>query len=236
MQNRHLALVTGGNRGIGLETAKALARNGLAILIGSRNLDDGLEAVRQLEGDGHGAVELDVTNSDQVQRAVAEADSRGGLDVLVNNAAIYLTPPAGKGDRTALTTELAVAHRTFEVNVWAPLRLCQLVMPGMVERGYGRVVNVSSGYGAYAAQDGGGPSAYRLSKLALNGLTRQLAAEAGSGVLVNAVDPGWVQTRMGGSGASRAPETAGAEIAWAAMLPDGGPSGQFFFAREPRAW
>lgn len=156
--------------------------------------------------------------------------------MLVNNAALYRTPPAGEGDRSALATDLDVVRRTFEVNVWAPLRLCQAVMPGMAARGYGRIVNVSSGYGTYAAQDGGGPSAYRLSKLALNGLTRQLAVEAGRGVLVNAVDPGWVRTRMGGSGASRAPEIAGEEVAWAAMLPDGGPTGQFFYAKEPRAW
>ena len=234
--SRPLALITGGNRGIGLETARVLAANGRRVLIGSRRIDDGEAAVRQLEGEGHGAIALDVTEEPSVRAAIDHADTLGGIDELVNNAGLFLTPPAGEGDEAALATDLDIVRRTFEVNLLGPMRLCQLVMPGMAERGYGRVVNVSSGYGAYAAQDGGGPSAYRLSKLALNGLTRQLAGEAGPNVLVNAVDPGWVRTRMGGQGASRAPETAGAEIAWAAMLPEGGPTGQFFYAKAPRAW
>jgi NAD(P)-dependent dehydrogenase (short-subunit alcohol dehydrogenase family) len=107
----------------------------------------------------------------------------------------------------------------------------------MVERRFGRIVNVSSGYGASAHMDEGGVLAYKLSKLGLNGLTRILAAELrGNGILVNAVDPGWARTRMGGRAARRTPRQAADTALYLATLPSRGPSGRFFRDRRPISW
>lgn len=236
MNDSPLALVTGGNRGIGLATAHALAQAGMRVLIGSRDLEDGQRAAADLPGQGHSAVRLDVTERASIAAAVERADELGGLGVLVNNAGVYLMPPSGEGDGPVLETDEAIYRRTFEVNLFGPLGLSQAVLPGMIARGWGRIVNVSSGYGTMAAQDGSGPSAYRLSKLALNGLTRQLAAEAGPSVRVNAVDPGWVKTRMGSERANRDPADSGAEVAALALLPDDGPTGGFFYQGERTGW
>ena len=155
----------------------------------------------------------------------------GGADVLVNNAAVY--PDEGRG---VLVVESAVYHSTIDTNLFGPLMLCQEIVPSMLERGYGRVVNVSSGAGQISSMVDDTPS-YRLSKLALNGLTLMLAnAVRGSNVLVNAVCPGWVRTEMGGPAAPRSIEQGADSIVWLATLPDGGRSGGFFRDRELISW
>ena len=128
-------------------------------------------------------------------------------------------------------------QRVLEVNLIAPIRLCQLVAPGMLSRGYGRIVNVSSGLGAITDMGGGYPS-YRMSKLALNGFTRILAAELGqkNNVKVNSLDPGWVRTDMGGADATRDPSEPAREIADLVSISGDGPSGGFFRQGEPREW
>jgi len=127
-------------------------------------------------------------------------------------------------------------RRTFEANVFGALAVCQAFVPGMVARRYGRVVNVSSGAGQLSSMGTYAP-AYSISKAALNALTIQLAAAVkGSGVLVNCVNPGWVRTRMGGAAAPRSIEQGADTIAWAATLPDDGPTGRFLSDRRPIAW
>jgi NAD(P)-dependent dehydrogenase (short-subunit alcohol dehydrogenase family) len=177
------------------------------------------------------AVELDVTDDQGVGAAIAGIESGpGSLDVVVNNAGIF-GEPTGAADY-----DLERAHEVLETNVFGPWRVVQAALPLLRQSSSPRIVNVSSGAGQLEEM-GGGRSAYRLSKAALNALTRTLAAdEAGSGLLVNSVCPGWVRTDMGGENAPRSVEEGADTAVWLATLPDGGPSSGFFRNREPIAW
>lgn len=228
MALKRVALVTGGNRGIGLEVCRQLALQGYRVLMGARNLDQGKRSAALVEGDVT-AVELDVTSEEQIKRLAQEISTP---HVLVNNAGIFLDD-----DRTPLAqASLETLRRTFEVNTLSAFRLCQAFVPGMVQAGYGRVVNVSSGMGQLSEMNGGYP-AYRISKTALNAVTRIFADETqGSGVTVNSVCPGWVRTDMGGPGAELPVEEGADTIVWLATHPEGGPSGGFFRQREAIDW
>ena len=148
--------------------------------------------------------------------------------MLVNNAGVYTA-----GD--ALGVDLGEAERTLRINAIAPWALVRAVLPGMNARGYGRVVNVSSGWGSFAEGLGGG-GAYAVAKAALNALTVRAAAQAPAGVKINAMCPGWVRTRMGGPGATRSPEEAADTALWLATLPADGPTGGFFRDRRAIPW
>jgi NAD(P)-dependent dehydrogenase (short-subunit alcohol dehydrogenase family) len=140
-----------------------------------------------------------------------------------------------EGDADPLE-ELEIVRDSMQTNVYGPLLLSRLAVPIMKSRRYGRIVNLSSGMGSLAEM-GAGYIAYRLSKAGINVLTRVIAAEAeGMGILVNSVDPGWVQTAMGGRGASRTVEKGAETVVWLATLPDSGPTGTFFRDRKPIAW
>jgi NAD(P)-dependent dehydrogenase (short-subunit alcohol dehydrogenase family) len=177
------------------------------------------------------ALQLDVTDDDSVGAAVAGIESGPGrLDVLVNNAGVY-GDPTGAADY-----DLATAREVFETNVFGPWRLIQAALPLLRESASPRIVNVSSGAGQLDEM-GGGRTAYRLSKTALNALTRTLAAdEAETGLLVNSVCPGWVRTDMGGPSAPRSVEEGADTAVWLATLPDDGPTGGFFRDRNPIPW
>lgn len=227
-----VALVTGGNRGLGLEVCRQLRARGLRVLLGSRDLARGRAAATLLGGESATlrVVPLDVAGADlerQAERALAEL---GRMDVLVNNAAIHYDTW-----QTASTADMTTVREAFETNLFGAWRLARHLAGAMKSRGYGRIVNVSSGAGSLASMDGGTP-AYSVSKAALNALTRCLAGELrGTGVLVNSVCPGWVATDMGGAGGRPIPE--GAEgIVWAATLPEGGPTGGFFRDRVEVPW
>jgi NAD(P)-dependent dehydrogenase (short-subunit alcohol dehydrogenase family) len=139
-------------------------------------------------------------------------------------------------DGDVLTAPVDEFRESMETNVYGPLLLCQALMPGMRRRRYGRVVNVSSGAGQISSMSDYAPP-YSLSKAALNALTRQLAqAGRDRNVLVNAVDPGWVRTDMGGRSAPRSVEQGADTIVWCATLPDRGPTGGFFHDRREMAW
>jgi NAD(P)-dependent dehydrogenase (short-subunit alcohol dehydrogenase family) len=229
-----VAIVTGGNRGIGLETCRQLAAAGQHVVLGSRDAAAGEQAARSLGGSGANveAHPLDVADDESV-RAFADHVERtlGGADVLVNNAGLLLDE-----DGDVLDVEVEHFRQCMETNVYGALRLAQAVMPGMIARGFGRIVNVSSGAGQLSTMNGYAPP-YSLSKAALNALTRLLAFAGGeSDVLVNAVDPGWVRTDMGGRSAPRSVAEGASTIVWCATLPAGAPTGRFFHDRKEIAW
>ena len=230
-----IALVTGGNRGIGYAICRRLAQHDMAVVLTARDASKGKAAVKTLQAAGL-QVEfhrLDVTSCRSIRACVAAVAERlGRIDVLVNNAGIMVDP---RGSRF-LDSKLDTYRDTLETNLFGPLQLTQAVIPLMKAHRYGRIVNLSSGLGQLSEMGAGTP-AYRISKAALNALTRILAAEfRESNVLVNSMCPGWVRTSMGGESAPRTPEEAAETAAWLATLPDDGPSGGFFRDRKPIAW
>jgi NAD(P)-dependent dehydrogenase (short-subunit alcohol dehydrogenase family) len=213
---------------------RQLARQGLRVVLTGRNARRAETAAAELREEGLDVIHavMDVADIRSVKACADDvADRVGGVDVLVNNAAILIA----ENDDLLDTPEDAFVQ-TFETNVWGVLAACQSFVPAMVARRYGRVVNVSSAAGQLSAMRSYAP-AYSISKAALNALTVQLAASvAGTGVLVNSVDPGWVRTDMGGSSAPRSVEQGADSIVWAATLPPGGPTGRFFSERRPIDW
>ncbi|RUT97676.1 SDR family oxidoreductase [Mesorhizobium sp. USDA-HM6] len=230
IHSNKVALVTGGNRGIGLETGRQLAALGFTVLLGVRDLAKGEAAARRLDGDVH-VIALDVGSEDAAAHATAEVERRfGRLDVLVNNAAIHYDP-SGR----ALRPDWTVIREAFETNVFGAWRVAVAFAPLLGASGHGRLVNVSSEGGSLASMGAGAP-AYSTSKATLNALTRILAAELRSaGVLVNSICPGWVATDMGGPGGRPVAQGA-AGIVWAATLPDDGPTGGFFRDGKKLPW
>jgi len=227
-------LVTGGNRGIGLETCRQLAARGLNVILASRDPDRGAAAVEALAQEGLTLIQhtLDVTRPEEIEAALEFVQSTcGRLEVLVNNAGIYLDQQA-----SLLDLDLADVRLTMETNFYGPLRLCRAFAPLMRRQQYGRIVNVSSGYGALSEMGAGAP-AYSISKAALNALTCILADELrGGDIKVNAACPGWVHTQMGGPEAPRTPAEGADTIVWLATLPARGPSGGFFRDRRRIPW
>ena len=225
MSELRTALVTGANRGIGLAVGRQLLDRGLRVLIGARDLDKGRAAARTLGGDVT-AVELDVADPAAIERC---ARAVGPIDVLVNNAGVHYDT-----FQDALNADFRIVHEAFATNLFGAWHCARAWAPGMRDRGFGRIVNVSSESGSLHGMGRGTP-AYATSKAALNALTRVLAGElAGTGVLVNAVCPGWTATDMGGGGR---PIDDGAQgVVWAALLPENGPTGGFFRDGEPLPW
>jgi NAD(P)-dependent dehydrogenase (short-subunit alcohol dehydrogenase family) len=215
---RH-ALVTGGNRGIGRAVAAGLIERGLRVTLAAR--DGGEAAAREL---GCEAVAMDLADDGSLVRGVARL---GEVDVLVNNAGVLWDE--------GLWDDPCHFDASFAVMVRAPYLLMRGLLPAMGARGYGRVVNVSSGWGSFAEGIGGG-GAYGPAKAALNALTVRAAAQAPRGVKVNAMCPGWVRTRMGGAAAARSPEEGAETAIWLATLGEDGPSGGFFRDRRPVPW
>jgi len=229
-----IALVTGGNRGIGFEVCRQLAAHGLIVVLGARDTGQGKAAAKTLQNEG--AVEfqrLDVTSCRSIRACVAAvAERHGRIDVLVNNAGVLMDPRNSR----FIDSKLDTYRDTLEVNLYGPLQLAQAVVPIMKAKRYGRIVNMSSGLGQLSEMATGTP-AYRISKTALNALTRILAAEFhGNNILVNSACPGWVRTRMGGESASRTPEQGADTAVWLATLPDDGPTGGFFRERKLIPW
>jgi len=234
--DQRVAVVTGANRGIGLEICRQLGqREDVRVVLTARNETKGKAAATQLRGEGIDVDfhELDVTSEKGV-RALADwlAVTYKRCDILINNAGIAPDP---RGSRV-LDSKIASYRETLETNTLGPLMLAQALVPLMKKNRHGRIVNISSGQGQLSDMGAGSP-AYRVSKTALNALTRTLAAELkGSGILVNSMCPGWVRTDMGGPGAPRPVEQGADTAVWLATLPDDGPTGGFFRDRKPIAW
>ena len=234
-KKRKIALVTGGNRGLGYETCRQLAELGLKVLLGARDLSKGKSAANQLnEKEGLDVMfyQLDVSDQNSILNVIKEVDIEfGRLDVLVNNAAILYDTW-----QNAVNADLEVVNAALRTNLFGPWKLSQVFIPMMKSSRYGRIVNVSSLAASLQYTNYGGTPAYNISKAALNMLTRKLAAElVNTGILVNSVDPGWVATDMGGQGGRPVQEGAKG-IVWAATLPDDGPSGGFFCDGKPVPW
>ena len=224
MTDQRVALITGGNRGLGRETARQLATQGYRVILGCRDLERGKAVAAEIEGNAE-AIELDVTSEVQTSRLRASIESQGRLDVLVNCAGIV----GGAGyDSSVLELDLSELQRVLDVNVAGAIRVSAATVPLMRRGGVGCIVNVSSGMGQLSDMNSGAP-AYRLSKTALNAFTRILSQElADTQIKVNSVCPGWVRTDMGGPEASLSVEEGVRGIVWAATLGADGPTGGFF--------
>ncbi|MET0594294.1 MAG: SDR family oxidoreductase [Polyangiaceae bacterium] len=231
MSERRVAVVTGANRGIGAAIARQLAQTGMHVVATARREGLGREATDDLKKAGLSAsfFPLDVTSDESVAALAAHLRNEFGLvDVLVNNAGVAL-------DKWVPALEVSMDQfiATYETNVFGVLRMCRAIIPIMRERGYGRVVNLSSNLGSME-KIGGRTIAYRTSKTAVNAITRVIAAELAEGdVLVNSMCPGWVKTELGGADAPRTTEEAADTAIWLATLPADGPRGGFFQDRKP---
>lgn len=232
--DQKVALVTGANRGIGLETCRQLSKNGIITILTSRDESKGMNAAASLEEEG-GVVyyfSLDVADLSSIMRIktlVKEKFKR--CDILVNNAGIFI-------DRGVSIIDLPdeVLQETLQINFLGALRMSQAFLPMMLESGYGRIVNVSSGMGSITSM-GGRSAAYKLSKLMLNGMTRIMASEVGhANIKINSMAPGWVHSDMGGQSAPRSLAQGADTIIWLATLPADGPTGGFFEDRVPADW
>ncbi|WP_028981713.1 SDR family NAD(P)-dependent oxidoreductase [Sporocytophaga myxococcoides] len=229
-----VAVVTGANRGIGLEISARLADLGFTVVFTSRDEAKGLQAMNGLIKSGRKFVffKLDVTSKTDGRKLSEFLEKEyGKVDVLFNNAAILPDE-----NESAVTVDLSMVSKTFETNTVGAFMVAQSVIPLMKKNNYGRIINISSGLGALNTMGGGYP-AYRISKASLNAITRMLADELSPfNIIVNSVDPGWVKTDMGGPNASKTTAQAVDSILWLAQLPDNGPSGKFFRNKQEAPW
>ena len=241
MSDRRVAVITGANKGIGLEIARQLARAGVTVLIGARDEARGREAAEKLRAEGLDArpLRLDVTDETSVAAAAAFIEkSVGRLDILVNNAGIAIDD----GPPSAVSME--VLRRTYETNVFGLVRVTQALLPLLRRSDAGRIVNLSSGLGSLTLNSD--PSwpfasvkylAYNSSKSAVNAITVQLAWELrDTKVKVNAADPGYVATDMNQHQGVRSVEQGAATPVRLATLPQDGPTGGYFNDEGPVPW
>ncbi|HEY6424335.1 MAG TPA: SDR family NAD(P)-dependent oxidoreductase [Pseudonocardiaceae bacterium] len=226
--------MTGANRGIGREIVHQLAARDIHVIVAARDANQARQTAAELTERGYAAspAQLDVAElgaaADVAERIVAE---HGRIDILVNNAGI------SDGNQRPSTANLALTSQVWQVNVLGAWECAKAVIPAMSDAGYGRIVNMSSILGSLHHMDRASEPAYRLSKAALNALTRVLAADlAGTGILVNSASPGWVRTDLGGPNAPRTVQQGADTAVWLATLPDNGPTGGFFYERELLEW
>ena len=218
------ALVTGANRGIGRAVAERLRAEGLNVIVAGRDEASVREAADAIGGT---PLRLDVRDAEWVRKAASEA---GDVDVLVNNAAIL------DEGQDPVTEDEERVMAIVETNLLGSWRTCRAFLPGMLARDWGRIVNVSSGAGSFAGGLWPAAPAYSVAKAGLNALTVILASRLeGTGVKVNAADPGTVGTRMAPY-ADRTPDEAAEHIVRLALLADDGPSGGFFHEGRPEPW
>lgn len=215
------ALVTGGNRGVGYAMAEGLLARGCDVVIGARDADAGANAAQAL---GCAWVHLDLEDTTTFSPAVQAA---GDVDILINNAGILI--------EDSMVANPEGLRRSMQVMFHAPFELILLCLPHMTRAGQGRIINVSSGWGAY---DEGmeGPGGYGVAKAALNALSYALPRDLPKGVSINAMCPGWVHTRMGGTAAPRTPEQGADTAIWLALDAPADLTGRFFRDRQEKAW
>lgn len=232
-----IALITGANKGIGLETARQLAAKGIHVLIGARDAANGQAAAQSLQAEGYKAdfIGLDVSNEASIKQAAQTVTDRyGKLDILVNNAGIH--PEYGRGIFSFEQMSLDLMMQIYQTNVFGPfLMICEF-LPLLRKSAAGRIVNTSSSVGSLTDQSNPespyypvNTAGYNSSKTALNALTVQLAKQlTGTNIKVNSACPGWVQTDMGSAAAPRTVQEGARIIIQLATLPNDGPNGGFF--------
>ncbi|WP_435204900.1 SDR family NAD(P)-dependent oxidoreductase [Tateyamaria sp. 1078] len=213
--------MTGGNRGIGYAIAEGLCARGVDVVIGARDVQAGQEAAHEL---GCASVHLDLEAPDTFAPAV---DASGDIDILVNNAGILI--------EDSMITHPDGLRRSMQVMFHAPFELILLCLPHMTRAGAGRVVNLSSEWGAYS-EGMEGPGGYGVAKAALNALSYALPRDMPRGVSINAMCPGWVHTRMGGQAAPRTPKEGADTAIWLALDAPADLTGKFFRDRTEKAW
>ncbi len=225
LENR-VALVTGGTRGLGLAIARKFASEGAQVLVAGRDLTQARDLADELPHRSRGEL-LDLRSPTSIEALARRvASDPGRLDILVNNGGVLI-------DRDARPSDIArdALEATLAVNLVGTIQLTRALLPLIRRSDWGRIINVSSAWGRISGppEDGVSAPSYRISKAALNAYTRLLAAELeGTEILVNALDPGWVRTDMGGPEAPTSPEDAALSALHLALLPDGGATGKFF--------
>lgn len=227
-QQQKTVLITGANRGIGFAIAKSLIQQGgFRLLLAARQQKDAEEAVSLL---GAGiALRLDLTDPLLLEQKALQIERQyGPVDVLINNAAMLHSTDVPH-------TQAEDLIHSLSVNTVAPFILCKVFGQLMKQRGYGRIVNLSSSWGSFA-EGLEGPACYAISKAALNAVTVSCAREFMPEVKVNAVCPGWVRTRMGGEAADLSPEQGAETPVWLATLAEDGPTGAFFRNKTQIDW
>jgi len=234
---RRVALVSGGNRGIGLATVRGLAKSGVSVVMGSRDSTSGEKAKNEIDSTpgSINVVQLDVTDHGSITKCVERVQQDfGRLDVLVNNAGVTF----GGGRFRATHPDFDLIRQTLEINLFGAWQLTASALELMQASGPGRrrIINLSSGMGQLSDMGGGSPG-YRLSKTGLNALTRMLSSELGDDFSVNSVCPGWVKTDLGGPHAPRTVEQGADTVVWLATMPEAElPTGGFFRDRQPIPW
>lgn len=236
-----VALVTGGNRGLGLELCRQLSRIGFIVLLTSRDVQKGMRTAKTLREEGANIFfhQLDVTSLksiNKLKKFILKKFKR--LDVLINNAGIMLDHRSHNNSKKLSIYEIKINSliSTMQTNVFGPFMMCQSFIPIMKKNNYGRVVNVSSKAGQLSQVSIGVPI-YRLSKVSLNGVTRIFSDETSNkNILINSVCPGWVKTSMGGPNALLEPNKAIKTIIWLATLANNGPTGCFFSEKKKIKW
>lgn len=216
--NSKIALVTGGNRGIGLAICQGLLDADFEVIIGSRSIEKGKTAAEKLNSSNTKVrvVQLDVADDRSIEKAFQELNKQiDRLDVLINNAGIY--PDNGFN---ILNIDRDLLMKTIDTNTFGTIRTTQVFLPLLEKANKAKVINYSSGYGQLDGLSANVPS-YCLSKLAVNGATIMLAdALRSKNITVNAIDPGWVSTDMGGENAPRSPSQGADTAVWLAGLED----------------
>jgi NAD(P)-dependent dehydrogenase (short-subunit alcohol dehydrogenase family) len=234
MRERKTALVTGGNRGIGFEICRQLARRGWRVLLTARDVGAGTVACERLTREGGDVTfqPLDVTDAEAVGRIRGYVEQvLGRLDVLVNNAGISL-----ERGKIATEVDIQTVRAIMETNLFGPWMLSLALIPIMKKSGGSRIVMVSSGLGSFSKLMGDRP-AYRVSKTALNALTVILADELrAANIQVNAMTPGRVRTQLGGIDAPRSVKKGAETAVWLATFENAGPTGKFFKDRQEFPW
>jgi len=232
--DKKIAAVTGGNRGIGFQICRDIANKDLKVLLTARNSEKGAKSAKILQDEGLDVTfyELDVSSAESIDNFVSRVTKEfSRIDVLVNNAAII---PDSRS--SGLSVEIQELQVSLETNVYGVIQLSQKIIPLMIKNNYGRIINLSSGMGQFADM-GSGYLAYRISKTAVNAITKVLANETDSyNIQINSVDPGWVKTEMGGAGASSSVEEGADTIVWLSTRPDNSPTGMFYKKREIISW